>query len=605
MPPHLSLKALSVFSAAALCLLNPCHAVWVTILDENCHSVPAWQTDDTTQTLAAMNELDLDADNDGLTNTEEQALGSDPFNPDTDGDDLPDKWEADNSLHLTDSTDAFADADGDRIPNLWEYSHGTDPLNYYDAPKPDFRVIRSGYNNITTFGSMNSVLTHIKAGGPNVPQKPIVWVSVNTQSQTRFDTTGCNRPVLWLAELSPANGQFDVNIIYGININSYLIIASDTVLDGFVMDGAGYFDFSGLIGPIPQRPPLSAPALIIKSQSATSPLTRVKLVNMIIRRWALVGSQNTAATPGAILNLGGDLTLLNCTLSDSSGWYSGAPGYTLENRGGIVRLLNTIVWCRQGPVNAVLSSPGAVMSLTSVIQGNIGATDPQLSIGGYLTSNSVSCVSTGTTDADGTTLLFSVNGWLRSHDDARTDIGADHWLNSTSSDLVPDTLPDWWEYYWFGDYVQTDSDNQDGDPRVNITEFYDNRYPVGDPFAIEDSNAWAYLTQIYNAPGPPISDVYHNYSLGDTDYDGIIDSVEAIIFGGVHRSGGQDADEDGVPDWLEISPVLQSPKLPMVSQPLLWDSTGDHRRDVFPATAHGPGIVLNHPTRGNGSYAIP
>ncbi len=70
-----------------------------------------------------------DADNDGLSDEEEVALGTDPNNPDTDGDGLNDGFEAE-SLG-TDPTNP--DTDGDQIPDGLERSNGLNPLNAADG----------------------------------------------------------------------------------------------------------------------------------------------------------------------------------------------------------------------------------------------------------------------------------------------------------------------------------------------------------------------------------------------------------------------------------------------------------------------------------------
>jgi hypothetical protein len=49
---------------------------------------------------------------------------------DMDYDRIPDWWEYQNGLSITNQTDAFADFDGDWIDNLWEYKLGYDPHVY-------------------------------------------------------------------------------------------------------------------------------------------------------------------------------------------------------------------------------------------------------------------------------------------------------------------------------------------------------------------------------------------------------------------------------------------------------------------------------------------
>jgi gliding motility-associated-like protein len=101
-----------------------CDTAWVFITISSCVSNPA-----------------NDCDNDGLTNEEEENNGTDPLNPDSDGDGVIDGTEvADNtnpidpcnlvlaSVSVTPSEAWYAlDCDGDSIPNGEE--NGTDPLN--------------------------------------------------------------------------------------------------------------------------------------------------------------------------------------------------------------------------------------------------------------------------------------------------------------------------------------------------------------------------------------------------------------------------------------------------------------------------------------------
>jgi len=73
------------------------------------------------------NLMDVDPDYDFLSTYTEVSLGTDPTNPDTDGDGLPDGWEVKYGLDPLDSSDASRDLDGDGLSNVEEYRYGTDP----------------------------------------------------------------------------------------------------------------------------------------------------------------------------------------------------------------------------------------------------------------------------------------------------------------------------------------------------------------------------------------------------------------------------------------------------------------------------------------------
>jgi hypothetical protein len=81
---------------------------------------------------AGANGASGDPDGDGLTNLQEYEHGTDPHNPDTDGDGLPDGWEVKYNLDPNDpygDNGPYGDPDGDGLTNLQEYQHGTDPHN--------------------------------------------------------------------------------------------------------------------------------------------------------------------------------------------------------------------------------------------------------------------------------------------------------------------------------------------------------------------------------------------------------------------------------------------------------------------------------------------
>ena len=76
------------------------------------------------------NDAGRDGDEDGLNNLQEYLNGTDPNDADTDQDGLPDGYEAVNACcDPTNGTDASEDADMDTLPNLAEFQNGTHPGN--------------------------------------------------------------------------------------------------------------------------------------------------------------------------------------------------------------------------------------------------------------------------------------------------------------------------------------------------------------------------------------------------------------------------------------------------------------------------------------------
>jgi gliding motility-associated-like protein len=83
-----------------------------------------------------LNSANCDSDGDGITNPNETLLGTDPNNPDTDGDGINDGTEVTNGSNPLDpcdpvstSLDCTLDSDGDGISNAQEGVIGTDPNN--------------------------------------------------------------------------------------------------------------------------------------------------------------------------------------------------------------------------------------------------------------------------------------------------------------------------------------------------------------------------------------------------------------------------------------------------------------------------------------------
>ena len=91
-----------------------------------------------------------DPDGDGLTNTQEATLGTNPTIADTDGDGLTDGEEDANHNGQRDANETnplSADTDGDGMPDGWEVTRGLSPLVDDAAEDPD----GDGYTNLEEY----------------------------------------------------------------------------------------------------------------------------------------------------------------------------------------------------------------------------------------------------------------------------------------------------------------------------------------------------------------------------------------------------------------------------------------------------------------------
>ena len=119
----------------------------------------------------------LDNDHDGLTNAQEALYHTDPGNPDTDGDGMPDAWEIKWGLNPLNPADAADDPDVDCLSNLAEYQAGTCPTGQYRI-----EVLPTGSN--TFFHSAAD-------DGSVIMQATMLWDATSALEKiTAPDTTG-------------------------------------------------------------------------------------------------------------------------------------------------------------------------------------------------------------------------------------------------------------------------------------------------------------------------------------------------------------------------------------------------------------------------------
>lgn len=130
----------------------------------------------------------LDADNDRLTNLQEYQANTDPNNPDTDGDGIPDWWEVAYNTGAT-IANAFADTDGDGLNNLLEFQLESRP----DLADTD----GDGYSDYDEYQVYGTNPNSTDTDGDGMPDK---WEIDNGLNPT-IDDAGEDRDLDWVTNL--------------------------------------------------------------------------------------------------------------------------------------------------------------------------------------------------------------------------------------------------------------------------------------------------------------------------------------------------------------------------------------------------------------------
>jgi hypothetical protein len=142
-----------------------------------------------------------DPDRDGLTNLQEFQLGTNPINPDTDGDGLNDGDEV-NRYH---TNPLLADTDGDLIPDGVEITTGTNPLDpkSYDLKKA------TATSTVTppSFSLMTSIANPVIS-------VELDWKVTLIDGKTTLDLTADSRTLYTSSNLAICNFQVQPGLIY-------------------------------------------------------------------------------------------------------------------------------------------------------------------------------------------------------------------------------------------------------------------------------------------------------------------------------------------------------------------------------------------------------
>ena len=501
--------------------------------------------------LAVLNpsNANVDADSDGLANLAEFLQGTLPLVWDTDGDGIPDGYEVNSGLLPLDAGDGLADTDGDLVPNLWEYGRGTLANNAASLPAWDaivqpngldipsqklFNSLAAAYESLPTDPSYRATIkilrgSHANALLPNnflqaVPQVPrtVAFIAEGGAQRLNGSQGGAEGVVFLRSGLAP------------------MLVTGESFFSGVIFDGGAGVSVEPAVN--------SAPA--------------VTFINCVFRNV----QQGQGIVNGSVLNNeGGKVVFEHCTLFRCYTNVVGYYGPSIANLGGTIRVKNSIIWSDLHPVTPISSSvAGAVTIESSLVQGGMFGSlnqHPHLTAKGYLTVGSSACFAAG-----GATRLFvDLHGQTRPW--SSPTLGAVQWINGDN-----DSLPDWWERWWFADTSLSDNSrtNPDHSALTLLNAYMDEDWnPV--PLLDRDGDGlhdpwelghWGDLS-VQNATGDADNDGINNLNEllagsnptrypgdEDTDGDGLTDVQEQAL--GTNQTLA-DTDEDGLSDGWEVA----------------------------------------------------
>ena len=286
-----------------------------------------------------------------------------------------------------------------------------------------------------------------------------------------------------------------------------------------------------------------------------------------------------SAYSGSAAYLGkGRLTVAHCTIMDNS---ATANGRAFELYTGCLILQNSIVWNPTGPATQQIYqyTPGTATATNSIILGGeLGSisTAP-------MTDRYYALMPSSPALGAGTPLPVSS---MDRHGELRPplapDIGADQRLDSDS-----DSLPDWWENFYFGNLTKSATGDNDSPSLDRLTN--DVEYQLGfDP--TKPDTLGNLRGDLFNAVFGSTGDAWYpaDWRL-DSDFDGLTNGEE-LYYGTTPLNA--DTNRDGISDLMAIfvgfSPtvndtdgdgILNAAEIEIGTNPLFTDSDGDGVND--------------------------
>lgn len=355
---------------------------------------------------------------------------------------------------------------------------------------------------------------------------------------------------------------------------------------------------------------------IVTRRSSTKAGASIRFLNCLFRNLQSNTTENNHG--GAITNQGADLRLEHCTLfrcnSVSYEVLSTPDGPLNVTRGlasivnavdggtgilGRISLSGCVIWDDWFPAGLPVALPDEadhqplsgytlqnpvtgpeVYCTSSLIQGGMQGSrpdNPMLNSKGYLTAQSTACLHS----TRNSSLLQDLQGQARSR---TPTLGAVEWLNQ-DTDTETDSLPDWWEMWWFGHLQTRDPDITD--PGLSV--FFPPLPTPRPPTALE--HYLAFSKPLASLDGDHLRDdweMMHFHNLDQTDADNpdgdSRDNLQEQKDGTdpTQADDNPDSDADGLPDAWERQYFTLAPQPPEPTpDPLRFDADDDPDGDGF------------------------
>jgi hypothetical protein len=551
----------------------------------------------------------MDSDSDGLANLAEFQVGTNPVNPDSDADQMPDGYEVAHGLMPMNATDADSDKDGDQVPNLWEYArkrldapgqpHSAsnpaecpawdaiiDPaLTAADAAGKRYRTFQQAYASLPSTPGYHSLVKVM-------PGRHLGTDPASTSSLLNIPESDPARTVAWVA----ASGASRISWTEGaVVINPYWLVHGDNLFHGLIFESNVSHGHEHRI--------------VTRRRSAKAGAS-IRFLNCLFRNLQSNTTENNHG--GALTNQGADLRLEHCTLfrcNSVSYEVLTTPDGPLNVTRGLASIVNAVdagtsilgrtslsgcvIWDDWFPAGLPVTLdheadhqplPGHALlapvcgpnvhCTSSLIQGGMQGSrheNPMLNSKGYLTAQSTACFHS----LKASPVIRDLQGQARSR---TPTLGALEWVNQDTG-AETDSLPDWWEMWWFAHLQTRDPDITDPGLSVSFPPLPTPRPPT----ALE--HYLAFSKPLASLDGDHLRDdweMMHFHNLDQTDSgnpDGDSrDNLQEQKDGTdpTQADDNPDSDADGLPDAWERQYFTLAPQPPEPTpDPLRFDADDD------------------------------